>query len=239
MDGEIAGRAPVLGRATEYPEHLPLAPGQRPLVERLVHHPLDPAAEAVDAVDDALDGQIEVRELVPDRLQEAVDVVSLRLGRTRTSSPFFHMKSLDVKRYSLIVSRHRNTSRSRDWRCRVFRLDTHTHKLMGQDRIDSLNRSRRIEAQPIADAASVDGHQRGGVTPAPPLSPARASTRLRLPFAAAELEAAARALPRPVNPAHVGAAAPARLDLRHGTNLRGPADAPCYTRPAGRRSSVG
>ena len=48
----------------------------------------------------------------------------------------------------------------------MFRIDVHTDKLMAQDRIDSLNRSRRIEAQPRADAEA-DRRQRGGVTPAP------------------------------------------------------------------------
>jgi len=53
----------------------------------------------------------------------------------------------------------------------VFRIDVHTDKLMAQDRIDSLNRSRRIEAQPVTNGSSPDRQERGGVTPAPSLSP--------------------------------------------------------------------
>ena len=53
----------------------------------------------------------------------------------------------------------------------MFRIDVHTDMLMAQDRIDSLNRSRRIEAQPVTDTPSADRHERGGVTPAPSLSP--------------------------------------------------------------------
>ena len=52
----------------------------------------------------------------------------------------------------------------------MFRIDAHTHTLMGQDRIDSLNRSRRIEAKPVDEAESLVGRRRGGVTPASPLS---------------------------------------------------------------------
>jgi hypothetical protein len=51
----------------------------------------------------------------------------------------------------------------------MFRLDTHTHKQMGEDRIDSLNRSWRIEVEPAADATPTDRQGRGGITPAPPL----------------------------------------------------------------------
>jgi hypothetical protein len=49
----------------------------------------------------------------------------------------------------------------------MFHLDAQTHTQMAQDRIDSLNRSRRIEAKPRVDEQSSDRQQRGGVTPAP------------------------------------------------------------------------
>jgi len=52
----------------------------------------------------------------------------------------------------------------------MFRLDTHTHKQLGEDRIDSLNRSRRIEVAPAADATPTDRQRRGGISPAPSLS---------------------------------------------------------------------
>jgi hypothetical protein len=64
----------------------------------------------------------------------------------------------------------------------MFRLDAHTHTLMAQDRIDSLNRSRRIDAKPAVDAQSSDRQQRGGVTPAPSLlleAPRTTAARLR------------------------------------------------------------
>jgi len=93
----------------------------------------------------------------------------------------------------------------------MFPLDVHTHKLLARDRIASLR------------AAAAGGRLR------------RRRARLRLPFAAPELEPASRALPCPVHPAHVGAAAPAGFDLAHAANLRGRPDAPCYTRSAGRR----
>ena len=96
----------------------------------------------------------------------------------------------------------------------MFPLDVHTHKLLAQDRIESLR--------------AAGGGRR-----------LRRRAGLRLPFATAELEPAPRALPGAVHPAHVGAAAPAGFDLAHAANLRGRPDAPCYTRSAGRRSSVG
>jgi len=76
----------------------------------------------------------------------------------------------------------------------MFPLDVQTHKLMAQDRIESLR------------AAGGGGRF-------------RRRARLRLPFAAAELEPAPRALPCPVYPAHLGGAAPAGFDLAHTANL--------------------
>jgi hypothetical protein len=53
----------------------------------------------------------------------------------------------------------------------MFPLDVQTHRLRAQDRIDSLSRSVRIEAQPETDNTSADRQRRGGITPAP--SPSR------------------------------------------------------------------
>ena len=100
-------------------------------------------------------------------------------------------------------------------------FDTESRRIQVDDRIEALRRDHPA-------GTSALGRTGGRLTAA-----------LRLPFAAAELEAAPKALPGAVNPAHVGAAAPAGLDLRHLANLRRRPDAPCYTRPAGRRSSVG
>jgi len=64
----------------------------------------------------------------------------------------------------------------------MFHLDAHSHRLMAQDRIDSLNRSRRIEAKPATDAPSVDRPGGGGVTPALSLlqaAPCTTAARLR------------------------------------------------------------
>ena len=102
----------------------------------------------------------------------------------------------------------------------MFPLDVDTRRMLYRDRTEALR----------ASYSSVRGSR---------IARLGRRARLRLPFAAPELEAAPRALPSPVHPVHVGPTAPARLDSRHGTNLRGPADAPCYTRSAGRRSSVG
>jgi hypothetical protein len=55
----------------------------------------------------------------------------------------------------------------------MFRIDADTHKQLAHDRIDSLNRSRRIEAQSAADTEPAGRHERGGITPAPSLSVAR------------------------------------------------------------------
>jgi hypothetical protein len=64
----------------------------------------------------------------------------------------------------------------------MFHLDAHTHTQMAQDRIDSLNRSRRIEAKPsgrgVADPA--DRQQRGGVNPAPSHLPQASCTTAAL-----------------------------------------------------------
>ena len=88
-------------------------------------------------------------------------------------------------------------------------LDVDTRKLIAEERVESLRAS--VGRRPLG----------------------RFRARLRLPFAAPELEPAPRALPGAVHPAHVGAATPARLGRSHLVNLGEPADVPCYTRSSG------
>jgi hypothetical protein len=92
--GELARRLAVRRPVQlEMRKRLPLAHAQVEVGERLVEHPVEPALQAVDAVDDALDLEIDrARQLV--LRQPAVDVVLLG---------FFHVlildhEPLDVKR---------------------------------------------------------------------------------------------------------------------------------------------
>jgi len=61
----------------------------------------------------------------------------------------------------------------------MFHLDAQTHTQLARDRIDSLNRSRRIEAKPTVDE-SADRQQRGGVNPAPSHLPQASCTTAAL-----------------------------------------------------------
>ena len=62
-------------RQAKLVERLPLAFGQAELDKGLVEHAVEAPPDAVDAVDDALDLEIDPGEVV--LLEEAVDVVSL------------------------------------------------------------------------------------------------------------------------------------------------------------------
>ena len=73
-------------------QRLPLAFAEAEFDKRLVQHPVEPATEAVDAIDDPLDLEIDPWEVV--LLQEAVDVVSLF---TLRHVLILDQKPLDVK----------------------------------------------------------------------------------------------------------------------------------------------
>ena len=92
--GELARGPPVrLACKPEAVDHLPLAEAEVELAERLVGHRVEAAPQAVDPVDDALDLEIDARQVV--LREEAIDVVMLVgcLGHER----IFYQKSLDVK----------------------------------------------------------------------------------------------------------------------------------------------
>src|SRR4029077_15605863 len=115
--GKLArgGAARRAGLAVEVAQDLPLAPGQAVLRARLLHHPLDPSAQTHDAVDDPLDLEIEVGQLVPDRLQEVIDVVAFDgLGHRRNYSTTNLLTSRDMV-VSLSISKY-SKSRNRRWR---------------------------------------------------------------------------------------------------------------------------
>src|SRR4051812_37801786 len=78
---QVARRAALPFAEDQRTEHLPLAPRQLVLAERVLERVAEPPLEAVDPVDDPLDLVVEARDPV-EALEEVVDVVALdrRLG---------------------------------------------------------------------------------------------------------------------------------------------------------------
>jgi len=79
-------------------------------------------------------------------------------------------------------------------------IDADSRRIQVDDRIEALRRDYRREPSALG--------RLGG----------RVAAALRLPFTAADFEAAPRALPRPVPPLHRCSAPPARLD-RHARGI--------------------
>src|SRR6187402_552683 len=82
-------------RATQDAEHVPLFVAQPMISKRVVMHPFEAACQAAHAVDDALDLQIEVRNVLePGGLEPTIDVV---LFLCFLHGHILSKKSLDVK----------------------------------------------------------------------------------------------------------------------------------------------
>src|SRR5205823_1576234 len=104
--GELAGAAAVrLTRPAKRREHVPVAEIEAELVERLLVHPLDAPVNASDAVDDALDREVEVgRQVGADLLEKAIDVIAAPAAPCPGHVRSVHQIPLDVKIPHLLVS---------------------------------------------------------------------------------------------------------------------------------------